>query len=106
MKTGEVFQIRYEKATDLGSGNVGEVTERAIVPTNIPSENVKALDVTDLSANDREQMKNLYEEYQKYYKQQVSTIFNFEDWLTHTGHDRDVPNIKWRTFRKQNIEII
>lgn len=106
MKTGQILQVRYEKATDLGSGNVGEVTERVIVPTTIPGENIKALDVTDLSANNRQQIKNLYEEYQEYYKQQISTIFNFEDWMTHTGHDRDVENIKWRTFRKQNLEVI
>ncbi len=106
MKSNELTHIQYEKATDLGSGSKGEITERYVIPTFVPQPNMKALDVTELTEAEREEMAALFSEYSEYYKQQAKNIFTFEDWLSHTrGDDTDV-EIKWRTFRMANVEVL
>jgi hypothetical protein len=107
MKTNKLTHIEYEKATDLGDGNRGEITERYVIPTFVPSPNVKALDVTMLSPKQREEMESLFAEYKEYYQQIASTIFTFEDWISHTQGESDlVSKIKWRTFRLDNVKIL
>lgn len=108
LKATELTHIRYEKATSLGSGSKGEVTERYVIPTFVPKPNIKALDVTELDDDQREQMQCLYAEYQQYYQQKLSTIFTFEDWISHTQDaGKDIQSqIKWRTFRTENVDVL
>ena len=106
MKSNEVVHIRYTKATNYGSGSKGEITERYVIPTFIPPENIKAMDVTQLNKDERVALNQLYNQYREYYTQQVATIFSFEDWLSHTDNETCIDNVKWRTFRCDNIEIL
>lgn len=104
MKTGELVHIEYTKATDLGSGNKGEVTERYVIPSFVPHPNIKAIDVTDLTEEEREEIAALYMEYVEYYKQAASTLFSFEDWVDHSKQKNVRP--KWRTFREDNVTVL
>lgn len=105
MKANELTHIQYEKATDLG-GTKGEITERYVIPTFVPHPNIKAIDVTDLSDDERTKVQELYAEYTQYYKQAVSSLFTFEDWVSHTqGEDVNV-QVKWRTFRTDNVKVL
>lgn len=104
MNTGKLVHVKYEKATDLGSGSKGESTERYIVPTFVPQPNIKAIDVTDFTVEEREEIAALYTEYTQYYKQVAKTLFSFEDWLEHSKQRYLEP--KWRTFRMENVKVI
>ena len=106
MKSKELQHIRYTKATNIGSGTEGEVTERYIIPTFVPQPNIKAIDVTDLSDEERETLLSLYSEYAEYCERIASTIFTFENWLSHTRGEENNTPITWRTFRTDNVEVI
>lgn len=108
MKANEITHIQYKKATDLGNGNKGEITERYVIPTFVPHPNIKAIDVTDLSKEDQNQLKELYSEYTEYYRRAAMTIFSFEDWLSHTqdGGEDVSKKVKWRTFKMDNVEVL
>lgn len=106
MKATELTHIQYEKATNIG-GAAGEITERYVIPTFVPNPNIKALDVTDLSEAERVVIQQAYAEYTDYYTQAVKSLFNFEDWLSHTkGDDIDTSDIKWRTFKMDNVKVL
>lgn len=106
MKSSELTHILYERATDLVGGTKGEVTERYIIPTFVPQPNIKALDVTDLTEEEREMLQTAYAEYAEYYKQAASTLFSFEDWLSHSRGDEAKPTLKWRTFKLENVKVL
>ncbi len=104
MKANEVQHIQYTKATSIG-GEKGEVTERYIVPTFVPSPNIKAIDVSDLDEQDRNNMAELMQEYAEYHKQQSKVIPSFEVWLEQSqGVIMD--DLKWRTFKVENVELL
>lgn len=101
----ELTNIRYTKLVKEGSEYVpGEVTYRTVIPTFVPSNNMKALDVTSLNEADRARMLSLIKDYAEYYKQATSTIFSFEDWLSHTGNDGVSP--QWRTFIIDQVNVL
>lgn len=104
MKANELTHIQYEKATNYGGGRKGELTERFVIPTFVPQPNIKALDVTSLTEEERTELQELYAEYTEYYKQAVSTLFTFEDWISHSRGDEPAPEVKWRTFKLENVE--
>lgn len=105
MKTNHISRIRYTKATNHGSGQLGEQSERYILPTSIPSDNVRGFDVTQLSEGETKHLRDLWEQYQEYYQAKLSTIFSFEDWVEHTQPDSDIHSLAlWRTFKQRNIE--
>lgn len=101
--------VRYTKTTDLGSskykGHIGEISERVILPTYIPSDNVKALDVSSLTEAEALKLQSYYEEYVEYVETKMATIFNFEDWLDHTK-GRTYPDLKYRTFKVDSLLVI
>ena len=101
-------RVKYTKATDLGEGHAGEVTERYIIPTFVPSAmNIKAIDVTDLDEDDRVELEKQLTEYTEYYQNAIKTIFNFEDWQSHTqGGMVTLPPVKWRTFKPDNLVVL
>ena len=105
MKQKEILHIEYTKATDLG-GRKGEVTQRDVIPTFIPTGNIKAIDVTQLTEAEQKNLLNWFREYTEYYETFVKQAFTFEDWLAHTHGGEDVPEIKWRTFKQDNMTIL
>lgn len=106
MKANELTHIKYTKTTTTGEVVQEEATERYIIPTFVPLPNIKAIDVTDLSEDERAEMIKLYDEYTQYYQRVVSTLFTFEDWLSHTGNEEVKPGVKWRTFRLNNVLVL
>lgn len=105
MKSSKITHIQYEKATNIG-GEKGEITERYVIPTFVPVPNMKALDVTNMSDEERKEMETAYAEYTQYYKLAVSKLFTFEDWLTHSRGEKATPELKWRTFKLDNVKIL
>jgi hypothetical protein len=90
--------IRYTKTS-------GETTVRTIIPTFVPPQNIKAVDVTELSADDAKKMESLVREYyDDYIESRKATTFTFEDWLSATGSSDVATKVKWRTFKLDNIE--
>jgi hypothetical protein len=104
MKQNKVAHVEYTRATNLGSGKEGEVSDRYIIPTFIPQDNIKALDVTELTEDQRNEMQDLWEQYQAYYTAAVTALFDFETWVEHSTNKKVTP--KWRTFKKGNIKLL
>lgn len=105
LQTSKLAHIKYEKLTKDDS--VGEITERHIIPTFIPQPNIRALDVTDLSDDERSYLEDAYSEYSDYVAAQMKTISTFENWLELSKQDTETTaKIKWRTFRTSNVELL
>lgn len=90
--------VEYTKANK-------ETSERVIIPTYIPQPNIKALDVTELTEDRREDVLEMVQEYSDYVAQQQKTIFSFEDWLEHSKQI-DSTDVKWRTFKLDGLKIV
>jgi len=106
LKEGEIQNIRYTKANaDSGTMDRFEVTERVIIPTFIPKPNIKAIDVTDLSEEDRIQLQDMLKEYNQYVKDCSKTTFSFDKWAEHSKNT-DISNVKYRTFKLDSTEIL
>ena len=102
MKQSEITKIQYTRSTNIG-GTQGETTTRHIIPTFVPSANVKALDVSDLDEQSRDLISFLYKEYADFYTQQLKNIPSFTNWLEQTQGVMMEDDIKWRTFKLDNI---
>jgi len=97
LKENTLTHIRYDKK--------GEVTERDVIVTYVPTPrrlNVKAIDVSDLPSEEAERMLNAWNEYQEYLENQRKTLFAFEDFVEQTTGS--APTIKWRTFKPDQLE--
>lgn len=105
MKKSKLTEISYTRTTDIG-GTKGEVTHRYIIPTTLPINNIKALDVTELPSDDMLLLERLYQEYTEYVEQQLSTMFDFNDWVQHTQNIDISSKIKWRTFSPSSTQEI
>lgn len=97
IKQHQVQKIKYVKDN-------GETSERVVIPSFVPKSNIKAIDVTEYSEEKQVELQQIMEDYNEYVKQQMQTIFSFEDWAAHTLNIDLEP--KWRTFKKDNIEIL
>ncbi len=94
-KRGKLAQILYNNVSKK------ETTTRTVIPTFVPRQNVKTIDVTELSEGDRIKMQALFEEYARYYDDFVANAFNFETWVEHTTGENITP--KWRAFKVANV---
>lgn len=104
MKANKVAHIEYERATNLGSGAKGDLSERWIIPTFIPPTNIKAIDVSQLTEEQRAEMTALWSQYQDYYRAAVEALFDFETWVEHTTNES--VDVEWRTFKPENITLL
>lgn len=104
LKNHKAVDITYSKPVG-GSGELRrfERTDRTIIPTQLPSNNFKALDVSELNEAEISDMERQLTEYASYYDAIVNTIFSFEDWLSITYGDDADTKVKWRTFDKNGI---
>lgn len=84
------------------SDRTDRTSSRTIVPTSVPNDSVKAIDVTDLPPTQRLHMAKLASEYQQYVALQQARMFTFEDWAAHT-HDEHVEPT-WRTFKLSGLK--
>lgn len=87
----QITSIIYE------SSSSGEITSRVIIPTSVPADFVRAIDVSELAPNDRLEMAQLHAEYRQYRDDFFSRCFNFETWVEHTTGKAITP--KWRAFK-------
>lgn len=101
LKQYELQNIRYSKI-DPTKGV--QFTERVIVPTFVPKDNIKAIDVSDLSEDQQQDVLQYLQEYAEYVKEFQQSMFKFEDWVAHTKNIYIEP--KWRTFKKENTKVL
>lgn len=97
MKPHTICKVRY-------TNNKEQSSEREIIPTTIPTENIKGIDVSELSNEERENLMLLLNDYNNYVQQQHNNIFNFETWASHSSGVQIKP--KWRTFSVDRLEEI
>lgn len=97
LKENELATVRYTKGD--------EVTDRNVIVTYVPTpkhQNVKAIDVSDLSEPEANSLLRSWNAYQEYLVAQRNTLFAFEDFVEHTeGYS---PKVKWRTFKPSQLE--
>lgn len=105
LKQNHLAHVRYTKTTNYGSGHKGEVTERVILPTYIPGDAVKGLDLTHLPESEALAVQELAKQYSEYVEAKMSTVFNFEDWISHVSGGTP-PDLKHRTFKLNTLEVI
>lgn len=82
--------------------NKGERTTRVIIPTSVPKDTVRAIDVDSLSPDERTKMLELYAEYREYTQEHINRMFNFETWVEHTKGETVQP--KWRAFKVSGLK--
>jgi DNA/RNA endonuclease YhcR with UshA esterase domain len=105
LKEREIQRIRYTKINDnSGTMDRFEEAERVIIPTFVPKQNYKAVDVTDLSDEQRNDIQQKLTEYNKYVLEQSKSVFKFEDWVNHTMNEE--VSVKWRTFKVEHTELL
>lgn len=97
MKELELTHIEYVKED-------GNSTDRFIIPTALPTSNIKAIDVTPLTEEDRARVGVLYKEYREYVQQSLDRLFKFEDWIEHTRNE--TVEVNWRTFKPSQMTEI
>jgi hypothetical protein len=92
------------KAVRIGYTNAkGESSERWIVPTFVPLQNIKALDVSDLSEENRELMEQLVQEHLKYRDEHAKLALDFAEWVKQETGTAIEP--KYRTFKIDSIKV-
>lgn len=93
--------ISYTKGAKDNKG--GDVTERIIIPTFIPSEetSVESIDVSEVPSHERDKILSMWNEYTKYLERQKKSNFSFEDFISHTTGE--TISIKWRRFKESQI---
>jgi hypothetical protein len=95
---GKIVDIVYKNKAE------NKVSERTIIPTHVPSRNVKALDVSHLTKEQQEKMVKLFEEWRQYYDLHCKQAYNFAEWVELTTHQHIDPT--FRTFCIENIQIV
>lgn len=95
---GELCSIQYRKSEE-------DVSNRVIIPSFVPKQNVTAIDVTDLSDTERDDVLHQWNEYQAYKKQQMSQLFTFDHFIEQTFPLSEV-KAKWRTFDMSKMEVL
>lgn len=104
LKNHEAVDITYSKPVgESGEINRFETSDRTIIPTRLPTNNFKALEVTGLTESEVSDMERQLAEYASYYEAIVGTIFSFEDWISLTYGEGADEKVKWRTFNKDGI---
>ena len=79
----------------------GNKSDRRIVPVSVPKDSVRAIDVSDLSPGQQDEMERLVREYKEYMDNILKAAFTFEGWVEHSYNETIVP--KWRSFKVHNI---
>lgn len=90
----QLTTIVYEKES-------GETSARVIIPTKVPTDLIKAIDLSELDPAERARMANLHEEYRQYVAAQLKTLLTFENWVDHSYNEEIKP--KWRSFKVSGL---
>lgn len=87
--------IVYEKSS-------GELSNRTIIPMQVPKDYAKAIDITGLSEEEVIKLQEALSDYDEYREQFMITMYSFDDWYEMTRQDQP-PEIKWRSFKMTGI---
>lgn len=94
--SGKIVKLTY-------TNDKQETSDRVVIPTLVPKQNVTTIDVTTLTEEQQQEMSQLYTEYSEYYRDHMSKAFNFETWVEHTTSKNITP--KWRALKLSNIKL-
>lgn len=81
----------------------GKKSDRVIVPVSVPKDTVRAIDVSELTSAQQDEMSRLVAEYKQYMDTIFKSAFTFENWVEHTYQETVIP--KWRSFKTANLTI-
>lgn len=90
----QITSIIYEK-------DGGDKSARVIIPTAVPKDLIRAIDVSELDPAEREKLVQLYKEYKEYTAGFMKTMFSFENWASQTHQVEIKP--KWRAFKVSGL---
>lgn len=92
----QVTTIVYENV------NKGETTSRVVIPTSVPKDVVRAIDVDVLTAAERTDLLEMLLEYREYTKVYMDGMFNFETWAEHAKNRK--LQVNWRSFKVSGLK--
>lgn len=90
----EITSIVYEKES-------GDTSARVILPTQVPKDLIRAIDLSELDPAQRAELAQMYVEYKEYVSTYMEKMFNFETWAEHTQNKEIKP--KWRAFKVSGL---
>jgi hypothetical protein len=106
LKENILADVSYQKVETRGKQVIhGDRTFRVIIPTHIPrprDANVKAIDVTNLSEDDRQRTLDAWNQYQDYLEVERKHLFAFDEFVAVRLNDT-LPETKWRTFKPEQL---
>ena len=76
---------------------------RVIIPTHLPTNVVKALDVSTLDQDQRDNLAIMTSEYSEYVDRIFSSMYTFEEWIEQSHPDFNVSDIKWVSFEQNTL---
>ncbi|MGI0075828.1 MAG: hypothetical protein ACREAU_00285 [Nitrosopumilaceae archaeon] len=79
-----------------------DITKRYIIPTVIPKDTIKAIDVSDCDNEARSELTKLLRDYKSYQVGFLKGMFTFEMWAEHVS--KTLPDLKWRTFKVNGLK--
>lgn len=98
LQEGVLTKITY---TSLSKG---EKKDRTVIPSFVPTDNVKAIDVSDLTPELQQQIVQLRNEYNEYVASVMQNLPTFEQYVKTVDQGFNTNDIKWRTFKIDHIE--
>lgn len=99
MKVNQKVNIEYAKTED-------DVSKRTIIPVSVPASVALTIDVTDLSDEQADLVSSEYKRYLDYREHHMKMMFNFNDWLQHTGSEINPEDLKYRSFKPEKTTIV
>lgn len=90
----QMTSIVYEKEG-------GETSARVIIPTHVPKDLIKAIDLSETDPVQRAEIANRYEEYKQYVAAQLKNMMTFEGWVSHSYNEEY--KLKWRSFKVSGL---
>jgi len=96
MRESEIYNIEYTDHKE-------KISSRIIIPSTVPSANVKAIDVSDLTEDERMEICQHMAEYRDYVETQRKNMYSFEDFISLTKGKTISP--KWRSFNTERIKV-
>lgn len=97
LNEGQVATILYRNEAKQ------ETTVRKIIPTSVPGDSIRAIDIGHLSEAEQAEQTKLYGEYSEYRRLHMSRMFSFEEFASQTTGKAVEP--KWRAFKVAAIKL-
>lgn len=79
----------------------GETSARVIIPTQVPKDLIKAIDLSEATPQERAQIVARYDEYKQYVAAHLKNMLSFEKWVDHSYQEEY--QLKWRSFKVSGL---